>query len=167
MDRETFPQNLEKPSLFNEAERLRDQYGETKDLAIALGSFLYEHSHAFPQVYYPQSILESRFTPADEAFEKGMWSCGALVNMATLMLRHVGLQVKLIYGESIDSVDHSWISLCDPKTNVWTEYDLMERDAHVPETNIKKGETDSWDEMKVQIKNDHETRGLRMKERGL
>jgi transglutaminase-like putative cysteine protease len=167
MESEKMIENAEEMSIYDSAKQLRNQHEGTDAFVLAVGRFIVDHAHMLSEVYQPKSILESRFTPAVEAFEKGMLSCGAIFNISTEMLKSVGLQVKLIHGESATSVDHAWISVFDPETNSWIEYDLTEDDGRVPSTNVKKFESDSWEEIKGQIEADHSTYKQRMIERGL
>lgn len=143
--------------MYKTAELLRKENKNTKDLVLAIGKFIKNHARSLPKQYKAKSIIESRFTPAEEAFKKGMLSCGAITNISTAMLRHLGFKVRLIHGEHEKSVDHAWISVCGPDTNLWTEYDLTRDDGIIPSTHKKKQEVDSWEEIKDQIQEDHDT----------
>ena len=158
---------FEKVSMYDSLESLREENKTTKELVLAIGNFIVKHARSLPEEYEAKSILESRLTPPEEAFEKGLLSCGAIANMSASMLRHLGFEVKLIYGESEDSVDHAWISVLDPESNEWLQYDLTRGDGVVLPTNIMKGETDSWESVKDKILEDHTTYRERMEERGL
>lgn len=142
-----------KITLYSKAEELRAECANTKDLVLAVHRFLW----SLPELSNPKSIIESRFTPADEAFEKGMLSCGAFANMSAVMLRHVGLQVKLIHGEYEGSVDHAWIAVLEPESGEWVSYDLTRDDPREMPTHVEKLRVDSWDEIRDQILDDHET----------
>lgn len=157
----------EKVSIYDSAELLREGSETTKDIVLAVGNFIVRHAKSLPEEYEAKSILESRFTPPQEAFEKGLLSCGAIANMSASMLRHLGFEVKLIYGESDDSVDHAWISVFEPEKNDWVQYDLTRGDGVVLSTNIMKGETDSWESIKDKILEDHNSYRERMEKRGL
>lgn len=156
-----------KASMYDSLESLREENKTTKELVLAIGNFIVRHARSLPEKYEVKSILESRFTPAEEAFEKGMLSCGAIANISSSMLRHLGFEVKLIYGESEDSVDHAWISVFEPESSEWVQYDLTRGDGVVLPTNIMKGETDSWESIKDKILEDHATYRERMEKRGL
>lgn len=158
---------LEKVSIYEPLELLRKEKKSTKELVLAIGDFILRHAKSLPEQYEPKSIIESRFTPAEEAFEKGMLSCGATANMSAAMLRHLGYEVKLVHGECDESVDHAWISVLDPEKNEWTPYDLTRPDGIVPPGNVVKGEVDSWDEIRDQIEDDHNTLNERRAVRGL
>jgi hypothetical protein len=157
----------EKISLYDSVETLRKENPSTKELVIAIGNFIISHAKSLPKQYEPKSIIESRFTSAEEAFEKGMLSCGAMANVSTAMLKHLGYKVKLIHGECEESVDHAWISVLDPEKDEWIQYDLTRPDGIVPPGNIVKEEVDSWDEIRDQIEDDHNTLKKRRINRGL
>ncbi len=157
--------NKETISLRASAEELGKEYHNIKELIIAIRKFIISHADSLPEKHKPGSILESRFTPAEDAFKKGMISCGAIVNIGAEMLRHLGYEVKLIHGECKQSVDHAWLSVFEPKTNSWVEYDLTRKEADIPSTHTKKLEVNSWEEIEGQIRRDHETLQERRKER--
>lgn len=157
----------EKVSMYDSLESLRKENKTTKELVLAVGNFIVRHAKSLPEVYEAKSILESRFTLAEDAFEKGLLSCGAIANISAAMLRHLGFEVKLVYGESEDSVDHAWISVLEPESGEWTQYDLTRGDGVVLPTNVMKGETDSWESIKDKILEDHATYRERMEKRGL
>lgn len=154
-------------SIVELADKLGKQHKDIKDLILAIREEIANHSDAVGVSYRPKTIMESRFIPAQEAFDRGMLSCGAMVNISAEILRHLGYRVKLIHGESSESVDHAWISVFDPETDSWTPYDVTRKGAVVPDTNIPKIEVDSWEEIKDQIIKDHETLEERRRERGL
>lgn len=159
----------ESVSLFQSAEKLRDEYKNrpVKDLVLAVGKFIEEHAHSLPEQYRAKSILESRFTPAKEAFDKGMMGCGSIVNIAAEMLRHIGFRVKLIHGECEKSVDHAWISIYNSEIDLWEEYDLTRKGGDIPPMHKKKMEVNSWEEIKDEITRDHETLHSRREQRNL
>lgn len=154
-------------SIIQLADKLGKQHKNIKDMILAIREEIVNHSDSVGVSYRPKTIMESRFTPAQEAFDRGMLSCGAMVNISTEILRHLGYKVKLIHGESSESVDHAWISVFDPETDSWIPYDVTKKDAVVPDTNIPKIEVDSWEKIRDQIIKDHETLGDRRRERGL
>ncbi len=149
------------------ADKIGEKYKDIKDVVLAIQKVILDNAGSLPEKYKPKSIMESRFIPAEEAYKKGMTSCGAMVNISSEMLRHLGYKVKLIHGESKDSVDHAWISVFDSESDSWIEYDLTKKDAVVLTTNTKKMETDSWEEIRDQIMRDHETLEERRRKRGL
>lgn len=154
-------------SLHQQAEILKEKYENTPALVLAVGKLIMDHAGSVPEPYEPRSIMESRFTPAEEAFRKGMTSCGTLTNISAEILRHLGFRVKLVHGECEQSVDHAWISVYDPIKQVWTEYDLGRRDASVPHTHKRKMVVDSWEEIRAQIEQDHRTMRERRIVKGL
>ena len=149
--------------MYKAAKNFRKRFSNTHDLALATGRYLVEHAQKLPKQYEPKSILESRFTPPAEAFRRGMLSCGAIANIAAEMLRFVGIKVKLIHGESAESVDHAWISAYCPENKKWVEYDLTRENGKVPLTHKKKIECNNWQEIRKQILKDHETYEARIK----
>jgi hypothetical protein len=154
-------------SLHQSAELLQTQNKTTKDLVLAIQKFVIGHAHSLSERFEPKSIIESRFTQATEAFQKGMTSCGAMANILAEMLRHIGFKVRLIHGECAESVDHAWISVYEPESDLWVEYDPTRKDGDVPATHQKKREVDSWEEIKDQIVADHETMTARRRVRGI
>jgi transglutaminase-like putative cysteine protease len=144
-------------SLFEAAKKLRSQYPINKDLVIAVGKYIVDHARTVPNPLIPQSIIESRFMSAEDAFAGGTLSCGAMANISAAMLRHVGLDVMLVHGEYEGSVDHAWISVFDPQLQEWVEYDLTEEDGLVKSDYIRKAVVHSWEEIRDQIEDDHRT----------
>ncbi len=152
---EFFPKpKIEKLSFQTVAETLYKNNPDIDDLIISIGSWIRKETEGGEK---PKSIIESRLTSAEEALEKKLSSCGTLTTIFAAMLRHVGLEVKLIHGECKESVDHAWISVLNPETNQWKEYDVGRKDYKVPETNIEKMKVNSWEEIKDQLINDHKT----------
>jgi hypothetical protein len=158
--REQFPE-----SIYELADKIAENNTGIRNIVLAIQKTILDHAHSLPEQYEPKSIIESRFTPAEEAFEKGMLSCGARTNIVAAMLRHLGYEVKLIHGESKESVDHAWISVHDSANDSWIQYDLARDGAEVPSTNVVKQEVDSWNDIKDQIIEDHETLDDRKKAR--
>lgn len=158
-----------KKSMYSAAESLRAKYSGLSDFVRAVGKFIPDHAHTIPveERIRPKSILESRFTPAGQAFATGMLSCGSIVNISAEMIRHVGLKVKLIHGETDQSVDHAWISVLNPQTEKWEEYDLTRSDGAITPQHIKKLEANSWEEIRTQIEEDHNTLRERREKRGI
>jgi len=156
-------------TLFTAAEFLRDHVSHIPELIQAMRETILEHSRQVPSAerVQPKNMLESRFTPAEEAFKKGMVSCGTLASISVEMLRHLGLKAKLVHGETNESVDHAWISVLDPEKGVWEDYDLTREDATVTPQHIKKMETDSWEEIRERIEEDDRTREERKRTRGI
>lgn len=151
------------------AARLKEKHPNAKELVMAIRSFILDHAKSLPKdkQRQPKTIIESRFTPATEAFDTGMTSCGAMATVTAEMLRHVGYRVQFVHGETDDSVDHAWISVFDPINDTWTDYDPTRPQADIPLTHIRKLATDSWDDIKDQIRSDHETMRERRKARGI
>ena len=150
-------ESQEKISLYTEAESLREKYPNDKEFIFAVGIFLHKHGFAVPERYEPKSILESRFISAEEAFEKGVLSCGAVATMSAAMLRHVGLKVQLVHGEWSGSVDHAWISVLDQESGEWIDYDLTRSDPFALSTHVVKTRTETWEDIREMIESDHAT----------
>lgn len=148
------------------ARKLEEQHKDIKNLILSIRKSIYSHSRLLPTKHQPKDIIESRFTLAEKAFEKGFTSCGAMANISAKILEHLGYKVKLVHGESKQSVDHAWISVYSPTENMWKEFDLTQEDTSIPPTHIKKGEVDSWEDIRSQIENDHKTIVERRKKRG-
>lgn len=143
------------------------KYRNIDELILSIQKSIWSHANSLPEKYEPKNIIESRFTSAEKAYEKGIVSCGAMANIPTEILRRLGFQVKLVYGECKESIDHAWISVFNPTSKTWKGFDLTRKNAEVPSTHIKKGEVESWDDIRKQIENDHETMITRRKQRGL
>lgn len=137
------------------------------DIVLAIQEGINDRRKSLSSTYQPKSIIESRFTSADEAYSKGMKSCGATVNISAEILRHLGFEVKLIHVECEDSVDHAWIKVLNPETGEWEEYDLTRENMDVTPSHIIKNEVDSWEEIRDQIEQDHQTLIEIRKEKGL
>ena len=155
----------------NKLEELSGELGRKhkniNELILVIQKAVWSHADSLPEKYEPKNIIESRFTPAEEAYEKGIVSCGAMANISAETLRYLGYKVKLIHGECKESVDHAWISVFDPTSETWKEFDLTRKNAEVPSTHIKKGEVESWETLRKQIQEDHKTMIDRRKQRGL
>ncbi len=148
------------------AEKLHGEHTNTRELIVAIKKFISSHADSLPRRRRAKTIIESRFTPAPEAFATGMLSCGAFANITAEMLRHLGFRVKLVHGETHNSVDHAWISVYEPTLDKWMEYDPALH-IDVPSTHIKKEEVDAWEEIQDQIHSDAQTLRARRKERGI
>ncbi len=146
---------------------VKEEQDNLDNLVFNIRTLIDAHAHSLSETYSPKSIIESRFTPAEEAFERGFRSCGAMANIGAEALRKLGYEVKLVHGESEDSVDHAWISVYDKESDSWKEYDMTRKDLDIPVTHIKKGEVDSWEDIRDQIESDHETLRERREKRGL
>lgn len=158
------PQETAQQTLFAAAEFLKKKHSSTDELIKAIQSFIFKRSHKVEKAYEPRDIVESRFMPADEAFEKGVVTCGSLTNISSTMLRHVGYQVKLVHGECEQGVDHAWISVFVPEKNEWVEYDLATQDTKTAPGHVQKAVVNSWEEIRSQIENDRDTVQAREKE---
>jgi len=143
----------------NKLEELSKEFGDKNkdidEIVISIRKAIMSHANSLPEKYEPKSIIESRFTPAEEAYEKGIVSCGAMANIFSEILRHMGYKVKLIHGECKESVDHAWISVFNKESNTWKEFDLTREDTKILPTHIKKVEVESWEEIRSQTVPEH------------
>jgi transglutaminase-like putative cysteine protease len=124
-----------------------------------------EHALSLPERIEPQSILESRFMPVDEAFDKGALSCGAMTNIGAEMLKTMGYEVRKVHGEDENSVDHAWLLVKEPGSGEWNPYDLTRKGAKVGEYHRVKKIVSDWEEIREEIVSDHATYGQRLKAR--
>lgn len=124
-----------------------------ENLILAIREYLIYHFENLGKTYHANSILESRFTPAEIAFDIGMNSCGSKTNIATEMLRHVGFEVKKIHGSIPESADHAWISVKDPINSVWKSFDITKPDCKVTKDHKSIAECQEWQEINDFIQN--------------
>lgn len=152
-------------SIYAAADELFHQ-GETLPQIIKkIRAFILDHASSLEDKRRPRTIIESRFTPPQKAFEQGMLSCGAMTNITAEMLRHYGFQVRLIHGENAKSVDHAWLKVMVTDTDHWEEFDITRPMLDVPATHKIKFQVNSWDEIKEQIVEDSKTLNARRRAR--
>lgn len=149
------------------ADDLQKESKNADELIHKISLFIHEHADSLPEKYEPKSIIESRLTPVDEAFEKGIISCGAVASISAEMLRHLGYKIKLVHGEWDKSVDHAWINVCNKDDGSWKEYDLTIKNEELRPGHKIKLEVDSWEEIRDQIIKDHETIRERRIQKGI
>jgi len=142
--------------IYSEAKELFKKHSSVKNLILRIRFYITKHAFSLPERYKPKSILESRFTPPLEAFNKGMLSCGALTNISAEMLRSVGFKVRLIHGENSKSVDHAWLSVYE-KGKGWVQYDLTRKELDITPEHKVKMICDDWEDIRDQILKDHQT----------
>lgn len=142
-------------------------YGMAREIALdhpsldqfipAVAQYLTQYFSQFPVKQNPRDILESRFTPSQEAFSRGMRSCGTLTNIATEMLREAGFEVKKIHGSVPESPDHAWLSVKNLKTGEWEQVDLTRPDINYKTTPDHKliAECNDWEEIRDIIEEAH------------
>ena len=135
------------------AEDLRKKNLDTQALLQAIQDDIISHSQNMRHPYVAENILESRFTPPEEAYKKGMTSCGAMANIGSFMLRSLGHEVKLIHGSIPTSKDHAWLKVKEGE--VWKEYDLTNGGNLPREGRIIKNECSSWEEIRNVIEAEH------------
>ncbi len=116
----------------NIRKELFDVYGEKRDKA--------------------KSFADSRFTSLPEMVERGMVSCGALVNIFGNILRKLGVSTKFIHGklESQEGADyrHSWLEIYDPRCQTWIEVDPTKKDFEMASDTQRYKEYHNWQELK-------------------
>ena len=128
------------------AEDLRKKNLDTQALLQAIQDTVVEHSWGMEHPYEAKSILESRFTSSEEAYKKGMISCGAMTNIGAVILRDLGYAVRLVHGSIPTSKDHAWLKVKEGE--VWKEYDLTNGGNLPREGRIIKNECSSWEEIR-------------------
>ncbi|XKT75327.1 MAG: transglutaminase domain-containing protein [Patescibacteria group bacterium UBA2103] len=99
----------------------------------------------------PKSILESRFTTPQDAFIKKMVSCGSVANIVAEVLRRSGYEVKLVHGAHIKTPTHAWISVYDPETLVWKDFDVSQENMTDFSQHTKIKEVHSWEDMREEL----------------
>lgn len=137
------------------AEMFHKKHADVTKFLLVARDYVVNHANKETKEYKPKSILESRFTSVEEAFDKGMLSCGAITNILASMLRHVGYKVKLIHGEIPKSIDHAWLAVYNNKSKKWEEFDLTNKSGNVTSKHKKKLECQDWEEIREQIEKDH------------
>ncbi len=167
--RQDSPEKQTPHSVAEIVDALRGTQEDTKGLLLKIRELVIKHAEQVPKEKQknPKSIIESRFTSAQEAYEAGMLSCGAMSNMATAVLRELGYKVKLVHGENKDSVDHAWIAVQEAKSGQWIEYDITRPDMDITASHMKKAEVENWEDIREQIESDDQTLLERRRARGL
>jgi len=135
------------------AEELKEKSVSTKDLVLSIGQMYTDHIKSAGR--NADSLLESRFTPAQEAYNQKIRSCGSFTNVSTTMLRHLGYRVKKIHGETDRSVDHTWIKVYIPEKKIWQEFDLTKSNGKVGPDYLARAEVDDWEEIRHQLEKEH------------
>ncbi len=138
------------------ADRLFAAHTITEQLVIAIGGHIRTWAKTLSTNVQPQTILESRFSPASEAYARGMVSCGTISNISAEMLRHLQFRVKLIDGRIPQSPDHAWISVYDSGTEQWQQYDLAQKDGKVTSKHIVEFECDNWTDIREHLEARHQ-----------
>ncbi|OHB25554.1 MAG: hypothetical protein A2542_00890 [Parcubacteria group bacterium RIFOXYD2_FULL_52_8] len=85
-----------------------------------------------------KSFLDSRFTPIRDIFERGMVSCGALVQVFGTVLRKLGVPARFVHGilpGQTGENRHAWLEVYDAASQKWLEFDSTQNHRHfaVPE----------------------------------
>ena len=127
---------------------MQEAHKDVGALVQEIARLVWRNADKIRKPHIALGIAESRFMPPEEAFAKGMVTCGSLSNIAALMLRHIGYRVKLVHGECKESKNHAWISVFEPEKNSWVEYDLAFPNAELTPFHKKKAEVDSWEEIR-------------------
>ncbi len=86
----------------DEASKLKKKSKNTRELVLSIGSFYRDYTKEGGR--RAKSILDSRLTSAEESYRQKIKSCGALTNVATAMLRHLGYQVKKFMEKQIKAL---------------------------------------------------------------
>ncbi len=138
-----------------QAEKLKQENIGLKELILAIREYLNSHFDSLGRSYEAHSILESRFTPAEIAFNIGMSSCGSKTNIATEMLRHIGYEVKKVHGSNAQSSDHAWITVKDLGGNKWKQFDITQEDCEITNQHKMISICHDWGEIKGFIEKAH------------
>lgn len=130
------------------AEDLKNKGLNLEKLILAIREYLVFHFENLGKTYQANSILESRFTPGEIAFNIGLNSCGSKTNIATEMLRHIGYEVKKVHGSIPESVDHAWVNVKDPVDGIWKCFDITKLDCKVTTDHKIIAECNEWSDIK-------------------
>lgn len=155
--------SMNEADLIELANRVKERVEGLEGRVLEVQKIIVEHALSLPERIEPQSILESRFMPVDEAFDKGALSCGAMTNIGAEMLKTMGYEVKKVHGEDENSVDHAWLLVKEPGSGEWSPYDLTRKGAKVGEHHRVKKIVSDWEEIRGEIESDHTTYGQRLK----
>lgn len=158
--------SMNEADLVELANRVKEQVEGLESRVLEVQRTIVEHALSLPERIEPQSILESRFMPVDEAFDKGTLSCGAMTNIGAEMLKTMGYEVRKVHGEDENSVDHAWLLVKEPGSGEWNSYDLTRKGAKVGEHHRVKKIVSDWGEIREEIEIDHATYEQRLKTRG-
>lgn len=118
---------------------------------------IYTHAREVGGPFEVKNIKTSRFTPAQEAYEKGYISCGTIVNIAVEVLRNLDYTVKRVHGSIPQTPTHAWISVKDKKTNIWHQYDLTKKDFQISARYHQEFMVNDWNEIKEVIETIYNT----------
>lgn len=135
----------------NKADLLKNKNLSLEELVLDIREYLISHFENLGKSYSANSILESRFTPPDIAFNIGMSSCGSKTNIATEMLRHLGYQVKKVHGSIPESSDHAWIEVYNKSQNIWKSFDITKSDCKTTSNHIVIAKCNEWIEISKEI----------------
>lgn len=157
---------MDKNQLRQKAEEIYKSSKDAKDFLKEVQKFVVDYARGISHKTKPKSIIESRFTPAIDAFNKGWLSCGSMVNIGAEMARSAGYKVKLVHGECAKSADHAWIMVQNPNNKKWEQYDLTQPDLKITPSHKIKKIVNSWEEIRDQIEEDHKNYSERRKKLG-
>ena len=99
-----------------------------------------------------KSFADSRFTSLPEMINRGMTSCGAMVNIFGNVLRKLGIPTKFIHGKLEHQKEvgdrHSWLEIYNPISGTWIEVDpTRDNFEMLPET-LRLKVYHNWQELK-------------------
>ncbi|OGC80520.1 hypothetical protein A3K01_01640 [candidate division WWE3 bacterium RIFOXYD1_FULL_43_17] len=126
------------------AETLKTEGSDVIEIAKKIQAYI--NKNLVSEVYHPCSILESRFTPGEIAFALKMRSCGAVTNIASEMLRHIGYKVKKVHGTTPASPDHAWIKVEDSNKK-WVSLDLSQEEMTDLKSHVEIADCAEWEEI--------------------
>lgn len=111
-----------------------------------------------------KSFKDSRFTSLKEMINRHMTTCGSTTKIIGSILRKFGIPTKFIHGilgsqkksffrRVLLKNRHAWLSVYDPNTKKWVEFDLTQENLDLYPDAEKIKEYHDWDELKTDYKN--------------
>ena len=128
-----------------------DEIGQIHDLVLSIRHVIMDNLSRFEEVKETEDIIESRFMSTEKAMEEGYISCGIVTNIATEILRKKGFSVKKVHGYTDTTPTHAWISVENPITKEWEDYDLEQKDCTITENHVELARCDDWEEIRSLI----------------
>lgn len=144
-----------KNEMLQAADRLASENPDLYDLLLAIKKHISKHARSVPERREAKTLLESRLTPAEETYARGMVSCGTIASISAAMLRHLGYKVKLVDGRIPKTRDHAWISIYNEKTKAWEQYDLTQDEPSDLTDHVVELECDNWEDIREHLEEAH------------
>lgn len=144
------PETINDSGVFLEIfEHLRKENLSTPKLVQRIQDIIVDHHKQMKHPYKENDIIESRFTSPENAYRWGVVSCGAVTNIASLILRSLNHEVQLIHGSIPNSKTHAWFKV--KEENDWVEYVLTNTGCLPFEGRQIKSTCDNWEEIRSEI----------------